>query len=127
MLDGLDIGLGELALEQVHRAARTAGRSPWLMSCTHSLAESARWSNWPGSASTAKTGPFAAGELGGGDVDLRLGEYGGHAAGEQLLVDALDVVAVDDAQGRERLDAQGVAELGEQLLSLDVEPGFFST
>ena len=27
----------------------------------HSLAESARWSNWPGSASTAKTGPFAAG------------------------------------------------------------------
>ena len=41
------------------------------------------------------------------------------------LVDALDVVAVDDAQGRERLDAQGVAELGEQLLRLDVEPGFF--
>ena len=31
------------------------GRSPWLMSWMHSLAESARWSNWPGRNSTAKT------------------------------------------------------------------------
>ena len=59
-----------------------------------------------------------------GEVDLRLGEHGGDAASEQLLVDALDVIAVDDAQGRERLDAQGVAKLGEQLLRLDVKPGF---
>ena len=46
-------------------------------------------------------------------VDLWLGEYGGHAACEQLLVDTLDVITVYDAQGRERLDAQGVPELGE--------------
>ena len=36
-------------------AERTSGRSPWLMSWTHSRAESARWSNWPGRNSTAKT------------------------------------------------------------------------
>ena len=64
------------------------------------------------------------GELVIGEVDLRLGEHGGHAGAEQLLVDALDVIAVDDAQARERLDAQGVAKLGEQLLRLDVKPGF---
>ena len=38
------------------------GRSPWLMSWMHSLAEFARWSNWPGRNSTANTfAPFAAG------------------------------------------------------------------
>ena len=67
------------------------------------------------------------GELVIGEVDLRLGEHGGHAGAEQLPVDALDVIAVDDAQARERLDAQGVAKLGEQLLRLDVKPGFLST
>ena len=37
------------------------GRSPWEMSWMHSAAESARWSNWPGRNSTAKTGaPSAA-------------------------------------------------------------------
>ncbi len=36
-------------------ALRTSGRSPWLMSWMHWLAESARWSNCPGSASTANT------------------------------------------------------------------------
>ncbi|MFR3450827.1 MAG: hypothetical protein ACLTSX_03460 [Collinsella sp.] len=81
-----------------------------------------------GQASTAKTvAPARVGELVVGEVDLRLGEHGGHAGAEQLSVDALDVIAVDDAQARERLDAQGVAKLGEQLLRLDVKPGFFST
>ena len=36
-------------------AERTAGRSPAEMSWTHSLAEAARWSNWPGRYSTANT------------------------------------------------------------------------
>ena len=34
-------------------ALRTSGRSPWLISWMHSLAESARWSNCPGRYSTA--------------------------------------------------------------------------
>ena len=43
-------------------ALRTSGRSPWLISWMHSLAESARWSNWPGRYSTANTAaPFASG------------------------------------------------------------------
>ena len=43
-------------------ATCTSGRSPWLMSCMHSLAESARWSNWPGRNSTANTAaPLASG------------------------------------------------------------------
>ena len=36
------------------------GRSPWEMSWMHSLAESARWSNWPGRNSTANTTASAA-------------------------------------------------------------------
>ena len=43
-------------------ALRTSGRSPWLISWMHSLAESARWSNWPGRYSTANTtAPAASG------------------------------------------------------------------
>ena len=43
-------------------ALRTSGRSPWLISWMHSLAESARWSNCPGRYSTANTAaPSAAG------------------------------------------------------------------
>ena len=38
-------------------ALRTSGRAPWLISWMHSLALSARWSNWPGRYSTANTTP----------------------------------------------------------------------
>lgn len=44
--------------EDVLRSAvRTVGRSPWEMIWMHWAAESARWSNWPGRYSTAKTVP----------------------------------------------------------------------
>ena len=36
-------------------AVATAGRSPWVSSCTHWAAESARWSYWPGRYSAANT------------------------------------------------------------------------
>ena len=36
-------------------AVATAGRSPWVSSCTHWAAESARWSYWPGRYSMANT------------------------------------------------------------------------
>ena len=51
------------------------------------------------------------GQLGGGHVDLRLAEHDGHAALEEFGVDALDVVAVDEAQAREFLDAKDGAQL----------------
>ena len=41
-----------------------------------------------------------------------------------LLVDALDVVAVDNPQGLDALDAENFGQLALELLSLDVEPGF---
>ena len=60
------------------------------------------------------------GHLGGRDVDLRLGKDGRHALLKEFVFDALDVVAVDDAQPREARDAQDVAQLGQQLRRLDV-------
>ncbi len=49
----------DVEAQQLLHELRTSGRSPWLMSWMHSLAESARWSNWPGRNSTPKTVAFA--------------------------------------------------------------------
>ncbi len=68
-------------------------------------------------------GPVGFGQLEGGNVGLRLGEHRGHASSEQLLADALHVVAVYQAHGREPLDAHDVAQLGGQRAGLAVEPG----
>ena len=65
------------------------------------------------------------GKLTRGIVDLRLGEHRGDATLEKFLVDALDVVAVDQAQAsrlRKSLGNGGV-QLGEQLLRFDIEAG----
>ena len=56
-------------------------------------------------------------------VGLRLAEDGGHGAGKELLGDALHVVAVDEPEVGEPLDAQRVAQLVAELVRLDVEPG----
>ena len=61
------------------------------------------------------------GHLARGAVGLRLGEDYGHALFEELLRDALDVVAVDDAQVRERRDAQHVPQLVAKRPCLPVE------
>ena len=71
-----------------------------------------------------KDGAIACGELVVGHIDLGLAKDGRHAGAEQLLVDALDVVAVDDPQGLDALDAENFGQLALELLSLDVEPGF---
>ena len=59
-----------------------------------------------------------------GDVDLRLAEHGGDAGAEELLVDALDIVAVDEPEARDALDAEDARELALELLGLDVEARF---
>ena len=71
-----------------------------------------------------KDGAIACGELVIGHIDLGLAKDGRHAGAEKLLVDALDVVAVDDPQGLDALDAENFGQLALELLSLDVEPGF---
>ena len=69
-----------------------------------------------------KDGAIACGELVVGHIDLGLAKDGRHAGAEKLLVDALDVVAVDDPQGLDALDAENLGQLALELLSLDVEP-----
>ena len=71
-----------------------------------------------------KDGAIACGEFVVGHIDLGLAKDGRHAGAEKLLVDALDVVAVDDPQGLDALDAENFGQLALELLSLDVEPGF---
>ena len=106
-------------------AQRTAGRSPWEINCTHSAAG--------GGALVELARQGFDGEDGRGvvrrqlvvhDVDLRLGEHGGHAASEQLLVDALDVVAVDEAEAGEARNPQDRGQLALELPGLSVEAGF---
>ncbi len=56
-------------------------------------------------------------------VRLRLREDRGDALGEELVRDALHVVAVEQAQAGDAGDAERVAQLVRELARLDVEPG----
>ena len=90
----------------------------------HSLAESARWSNWPGRNSTPKTVAFASsGELGVDGVGLRLAEHRGGAGREELFGDAFHIVAIEQAQVLQSLDAEDRAQFVQQLLRFDIESG----
>ncbi len=71
-------------------------------------------------ADLIKLGAFD-GKLGRGGVYLRLAEDDGDAALEEVLLDTLDVVAVDDAKPREAADAKDGAQLLRELLRLHVE------
>jgi len=56
-----------------------------------------------------------------GRVRLRFAEHGGNALLEQLVRNALDVVAVQQTQRFQILDEQDVAQFAKQLLGLHVE------
>ena len=62
-------------------------------------------------------------QLGIGVVHRRLAEHGADALVKQSLVDALHVVAVEQAQAGERPDAQQAGELVLQAVCLDVKAG----
>ena len=64
-------------------------------------------------------------QLGIGVVHRRLAEHGADALVKQHLVDALHVVAVEQAQAGERPDAQQAGELVLQAVCLDVKAGLF--
>ena len=85
----------------------------------HSLAESARWSNWPGRYG------LGVGQLVVGHVNRRLTEHGGHSLLEQHCVDALDVIAVQKAQTGQILDADQIDQLMQKPLCLAVKAGLF--
>ena len=136
MLDGLDAGLGEVAGEHVD-LGRAHVRAP---AGTHELHALARGvgalvelagqvlhgkdvrAGGGGVHEAVRVEVEARhGQLAGGGVYLRLAEDDGHAALEELVARALDVVAVDEAQALEALHAQDGAQLCEQLLRLHVE------
>jgi len=64
-------------------------------------------------------------QLGIGVVHRRLAEHGADALVEQSLVDALHVVAVEQTQAGERLDAQQAGKFVLQAVCLDVKAGLF--
>ena len=136
VLDGLDAGLGEVAGEHVD-LGRAHVRAP---AGTHELHALARGvgalvelagqvlhgkdvrAGGGGVHEAVRVEVEARhGQLAGGGVYLRLAEDDGHAALEELVARALDVVAVDEAQALEALHAQDGAQLCEQLLRLHVE------
>ncbi len=84
------------------------------MSCTHSLARVGALVKLAGQGLDGKDGAIACGELVVGHIDLGFAKDGRHAGAEKLLADALDVVAVDDPQGLDALDAEN---LGSSPLS----------
>ena len=69
-------------------------------------------------------GAVGVGHFGGCVVGLGLAEHGGDACFEELVADALHVVAVDESQVFQLVHAKDVAQLACKLLCLDVEAGF---
>ena len=55
------------------------------------------------------------------DIDLRLREHHGQAAAHERLVQALHIVAVEEPQPGQALDAQQRAQLREHALGLNVK------
>ena len=122
MLDGLDIGFGELAFQRIHLGG-THGRAFALRDQLDAFAGGIR-------ALVELAGQVFHGEYGcvaeirqiGGDViHLRLAEHGRRSLGEQLLADAFHVVTVDKTDVLQSFDAEDGRELIGELLRLDVE------
>ena len=59
----------------------------------------------------------------GGVIHLRLAEHGRRGLFEELLGDALDVIAVDDAHLAQAIDAEDGLQFGAELLGFHVEAG----
>ena len=125
-LHGFDIGVGKSPLEQIHlRGAHDgtltlADELNALARALGTLIELAgqRFHGEHGGAGSFRKGARR-------DIGLRLAEHGGNAAVEQVGSYALRIVAVDQAQAGESLDAQNGAQLMGQLLGLNVEAGLF--
>ena len=108
------------------RALRTDGRSPWLSSWIHSEAESARWSNLAGQILHSKH-RLGGGQLGIGHIDWRFAEHGGDGFLKQVAVNAFHIIAVQQAQSFQALNANQLNQFMLQALASPSKPGFFST
>ena len=136
VLDGVDVGGGELAGEDVDlggsnvRALAGAHELDTLAGGIRALVELTGQVLHGEDGGAGRSGGDEAalielnaldGQLGGGGVDLRLAEDDGDAALEQGLIDPLDVIAVDDAEARQATDTEDGAQLLCELLRLHVE------
>ena len=68
---------------------------------------------------------LAGGQLGVGGIPRRLAEHGADALVEQCFVDAFHIVAVQQAQTGQVLDAQQAGEFVFQTVCLDIKAGLF--
>ncbi len=125
MLDRLDVGRGEIALQRIH-LGRAHGRAFALGDQLDAFAGGIR-------ALVELTGQIFHGEHGGGTevgqisgdvVHLRLAEHGRRGPPEQLLADAFHVVTIDNADVLQRLDAKNGRKFVVELLRFDVKTGF---
>ena len=124
MLDGLYGSLVQIARDHIDLGGAHGGALA-LADELHALAGGVgALVKLAGQEFDGKDGAIACGELVIGHVDLGLAKDGRDAGAEELLVDALDVVAVDDPQSLDALNAENLGQLALELLSLDVEPGF---
>ena len=91
----------------------------------HSAAEAARWSNLTGQILHGEGHALGSGQLGVGVIHRRLAEHGADALVEQCFIDAFHIVAVQQAQTGQVLDAQQADEFVFQTVGLDIKAGLF--
>ena len=124
MLDGIDVGLAERAFERVHLGG-AHGRTLTLRDQLDALCGGV-------GALVELSGQELGGEhrrvaevrqVRGGVIHLRLAEHGRRGLFEELLGDALDVIAVDDAHLAQAIDAEDGLQFGAELLGFHVEAG----
>ena len=122
MLDGLDIGFGELAFQRIHLGG-THGRALALRDQLDAFAGGIRalvelaWQVFHGEYGCVAE----IRQIGGDIIHLRLAEHGRRSLSEQLLADAFHVVTVDKTDVLQSFDAEDGRELIGELLRLDVE------
>ena len=123
VLDGLEVVIGERALQHVDLCVSHRGALALRDELDALGRRGVAHVKLAGQGLNGKdTRPLRhLGHLARGAVGLGLGEDNRHALLEELLGDALDVVAVDDAQAGERRDAQHVPQLVAERPRLPVE------
>ena len=135
MLDSGNIRLGKLALQHIHFGAAncrafTLADELDAFACGISALVELTGKELDGENRLARRAFAFQGSLNLGAafarrIYLRFAEYHGDALLEQLIGNALDIVAINKAQTRKRLHAQDRLQLVQELPRLDIETGLF--
>ena len=135
MLDSGNIRLGKLALQHIHFGAAncrafTLADELDAFACGISALVKLTGKELDGENRLARRAFALQGSLNLGAafarrIYLRFAEHHGDALLEQLIGNALDIVAINKAQTRKRLHAQDRLQLVQELPRLDIETGLF--